>query len=85
DAGQRAAIVQAAARGQVTLVRTTHVTRRSTSTGADVPPPGAPDPGAEGRGGPAGRMVTSPPGTSPQATAPAPPPTDAPPPEGGTG
>lgn len=43
EAGERAAVVGAASAGTVTLVRTTHVSRRgSTSRGAEPPPAAAP-------------------------------------------
>jgi Flp pilus assembly protein CpaB len=44
DEDQRVAIVEAAAGRDVTLVRTTHVARRSTSSGAGRPGPGPPSP-----------------------------------------
>lgn len=46
DQSQRIPVINAARDGQVTLVRTTHVTRNSTSTGAG--PPGEPPPAAPG-------------------------------------
>lgn len=44
DEDQRVAVVEAAAGGDVTLVRTTHVARRSTASGAGRPESGTPSP-----------------------------------------
>jgi Flp pilus assembly protein CpaB len=44
EADQRVAVVEAAAGGDVTLVRTTHVARRSTPSGVGRPDPGPPAP-----------------------------------------
>jgi Flp pilus assembly protein CpaB len=76
DQSRRIPVINAARDGQVTLVRTTHVTRNSTSTGAG--PPGEPPPAGPGAAqAPAGAPTTTlaprsgpPTGESPSTTPP---------------
>ncbi|HET6772909.1 MAG TPA: SAF domain-containing protein [Acidimicrobiales bacterium] len=76
DQSRRIPVINAARDGQVTLVRTTHVTRNSTSTGAG--PPGEPPPAGPGAAqAPGGASTTTlaprsgpPTGQSPSTTPP---------------
>jgi Flp pilus assembly protein CpaB len=83
DDSQRIPVINAARDGQVTLVRTTHVTRDSTSTGAG--PPGEPPPAAPGGGqAPGGAPTTTlAPRSGGQPTGPGPSATPPPSPGGG--
>ena len=76
DQSRRIPVIDAARDGEVTLVRTTHVTRNSTSTGAG--PPGEPPPAGPGAAqAPGGAPTTTlapssgpPTGQSPSTTPP---------------